>query len=103
MIARIGDEPVYLSELVMEHSALPQQYQQIPMQQIFPQLVTRMIERRLMSKEAARIFFYCLDAPMNPARFVEHESGNVAKAEAALIEMSDEELRELLNGATVNE
>lgn len=55
------------------------------------------------SREAARIFFYCLDAPMNPARFVEHESRNVAQAEAALLEMSDEQLRDLLSGATVNE
>lgn len=54
------------------------------------------------SKEAARIFFYCLDAPMNPARYVEHESRNVARAEAALLEMSDDELRSLLGGATVN-
>ena len=54
------------------------------------------------SKEAARIFFYCLDAPMNPARFVEHESRNVARAEAALLEMSDDELRALLGGATLN-
>ena len=55
------------------------------------------------SAEAARIFFYCLDAPMHPARFVEHESRNVARAEAHLLEMSDGELRELLSGATVNE
>jgi hypothetical protein len=55
------------------------------------------------SVEAARIFFYCLDAPMNPARFVRHESGNVAVAEAALREMSDEQLGELLAEAIVNE
>ncbi len=55
------------------------------------------------SAEAARIFFYCVDAPMNPARFVRHESGNVAVAEAAVIEMSDEELRALLTEAIVNE
>ena len=55
------------------------------------------------SVEAARIFFYCLDAPMNPARFIRHESGNVAQAEAALIDMSDEQLRELLSEAIVNE
>ena len=40
---------------------------------------------------------------MNPARFVRHESGNVALAEAALLEMSDEQLRELLAEAIVNE
>lgn len=55
------------------------------------------------SKEAARIFFYCLDAPMNPARFVEHESRNVARAEAALLDMSDDDLRQLLSDAIVNE
>jgi hypothetical protein len=55
------------------------------------------------SPEAARIFFYCLDAPMNPARFVTHESGNVATAEAAVLKMSDEQLAELLAEATVNE
>ena len=55
------------------------------------------------STEAARIFFYCLDAPMNPARFVSHDSGNVAEAEAAVMEMSDEQLGELLAVATVND
>lgn len=55
------------------------------------------------SIEAARIFFYCLDAPMNPARFVRHESGNVAQAEAALLDMSDEQLKELLSEAIINE
>lgn len=55
------------------------------------------------SDEAARIFFYCLDAPMNPARFVRHESGNVAQAEAELLEMSDQRLRELLSEARVND
>jgi hypothetical protein len=55
------------------------------------------------SPEAARIFFYCLDAPMNPARYVEHESRNVAEAEAALRGMSDDDLREILSGATINE
>ena len=55
------------------------------------------------SVESARIFFYCLDAPMNPARFVRHESGNIAQGEAALLEMSDEQLRELLAEAIVNE
>lgn len=55
------------------------------------------------STEAARIFFYCLDAPMNPARFVRHESGNVAVAEAALLDMSDEQLKGLLSEAIVNE
>jgi hypothetical protein len=55
------------------------------------------------SNAAARVFFYCLDAPMNPARFVEHESRNVATAEADLLAKTDEELRELLSVATVNE
>ena len=55
------------------------------------------------SVESARIFFYCLDAPMNPARFVRHESRNIAQAEADLLAMSDERLMELLAEAIVNE
>jgi hypothetical protein len=54
------------------------------------------------SPEAARIFFLCLDAPMNPARFVEHESRNVAAAQHEVIGMSDEELRQLLSQSVSN-
>jgi hypothetical protein len=52
---------------------------------------------------AARIFFLCLDAPMSRARYVEHESRNVADAERDLLDMSDEDLRELLARSIENE
>ena len=55
VIARIDGDPLHLSELVVEQLALPQQYQQIPLDQVFPQLVARVIERRLMAREAARV------------------------------------------------
>ncbi len=48
------------------------------------------------SPEAARIFFLCLDARTTPARFVEHESRSVAAAERDLLEVTDEDLREML-------
>ncbi|MFQ5888563.1 MAG: hypothetical protein ACE5JR_00785 [Gemmatimonadota bacterium] len=48
------------------------------------------------SKVAARIFFLCLDAPMTPARCVLREDGDVAAAQRAIMEMSDDDLRELL-------
>jgi hypothetical protein len=53
--------------------------------------------------QAARLFFTCLDAPMNPARYVEHESRSVAEAERELIEMSDDQLRELLSRSIPND
>ena len=54
------------------------------------------------SPQAARIFFLCLDARHEPARYVERESGDVAEAEKALTEMSDDELRGLLATAVEN-
>ncbi len=54
VVARIGDDPLYLSDLIVEQLALPPQYQQVPLDQIFPQLITRVIERRLMAAEAER-------------------------------------------------
>jgi hypothetical protein len=53
--------------------------------------------------QAARIFFNCLDVPMTPARYVEHETGNVADAERALLQRGDDELRELLAQSVPNE
>jgi len=49
--------------------------------------------------EAARIFFLCLDDRMSRARFVVHESGSVSETERALLEMSDEELLDLLRAS----
>lgn len=53
--------------------------------------------------ETARIFFLCLDAPMNPARFVSHEGRSVVAAERTLIEATDGELREMLARSVANE
>lgn len=52
--------------------------------------------------EAARIFFLCLDARNDPARYVERESRSVAEEERALIEMSDDQLRVLLTRSVEN-
>jgi hypothetical protein len=52
--------------------------------------------------ETARIFFVCLDARNDPARYVVRESRSVAEEERTLIEMSDDELRELLTISVEN-
>jgi hypothetical protein len=54
------------------------------------------------SPEAARIFFLCLDARTTPARFVEHESRSVAAAERDLLNVTDEDLREMLARSVQN-
>ena len=54
------------------------------------------------SPQAARIFFLCMDARNDPARYVERASRDVAEAERALSEMSDDELRDLLTTAVEN-
>ncbi len=55
------------------------------------------------STKAARIFFLCLDSPMNRARFILYESGSVAAAERALVEMSDDDLRAALADSVPND
>lgn len=47
-------------------------------------------------KAAARIYFLCLTAPSRRARFVTDDSGNPAVAQRKLLDMSDEQLKELL-------
>jgi len=51
------------------------------------------------TEAAARIYFLCLTEPRERARFVPHESRDVAAAERALEEMEDRELLELLEQA----
>ena len=55
------------------------------------------------SSKVSRIFFLCLDSPMNQARYIEHESGSVAAAERALVEMSDDDLRVALAASIPND
>lgn len=52
------------------------------------------------TEAAARIYFLCLTEPRERARFVAHESGEVAEAERAVTQMEDDRLLELLEEAT---
>lgn len=55
------------------------------------------------TEAAARIFFLCLTEPRERARYVKHESGEVAAAERELQELDDAELLELLDRAELLE
>lgn len=48
------------------------------------------------TESAARIYFLCLTAPSQRARYVVHDSGNPAEAERALSEKEEGELNEML-------
>lgn len=52
VIARVNGQPVYVSELILLYEDLPPQYQQIPLQDIYEQLVARLIDRKLLTTEA---------------------------------------------------
>lgn len=47
-------------------------------------------------KAPARIYFLCLTEPRERARYLAHESGDVATAEREVRQLSDDELLELL-------
>lgn len=52
VIAKVNGQPVYVSELILLYEDLPPQYQQIPLQDIYDQLVARLIDRKLLTAEA---------------------------------------------------
>lgn len=53
IVATVGGESIYLSEILQLIQQLPQQYQQAPMEQIYPPMLDRAIDSRLIA-EAAR-------------------------------------------------
>ncbi len=52
VVATVGGEPIYLSEVLQQIQQLPQQYQQAPMEQIYPPMLDRAIDTRLIAKAA---------------------------------------------------
>ena len=51
------------------------------------------------TEAAARIYFLCLTEPRERARFVPHESQDVAEAEKELRRLDDDDLLEMLGKA----
>ncbi len=52
VVAIVAGDEIHLSEVVDSKSQLPQQYQSMPMEAMFPSLVERVIDIRLVAREA---------------------------------------------------
>lgn len=52
IVATINGEPIYLAEILAQIQQLPQQYQQAPMEQIYPPMLDRAIDARLIANAA---------------------------------------------------
>jgi len=52
VVATVDGEKIYLSEILLQIQQLPQQYQQAPMEQIYPPMLDRVIDSRLIAKAA---------------------------------------------------
>ncbi len=52
VVATVAGDEIRLSEVVDSKSQLPQQYQSMPMEAMFPALVERVIDMRLVAREA---------------------------------------------------
>ena len=52
VVATVDGEEIYLSEILLQIQQLPQQYQQAPMEQIYPPMLDRVIDSRLIAKAA---------------------------------------------------
>jgi peptidyl-prolyl cis-trans isomerase C len=48
VVARVNGQPVYLSELEVAQQALPPQYRNIPLQSVYPALLDRIIDSKLV-------------------------------------------------------
>ncbi len=54
VVAIVGGEELRMSQVVMLHNQLPQQYRQIPLPMLFPQLVNQLVDRKLLADAAAK-------------------------------------------------
>ena len=52
VVATVDGAPIYLSEILAQIQQLPQQYQQAPMEQIYPPMLDRAIDSRLIARAA---------------------------------------------------
>ncbi|UUX51409.1 peptidylprolyl isomerase [Nisaea acidiphila] len=52
VVATVNGEPIYLAEILAQIQQLPQQYQQAPMEQIYPPMLDRAIDARLIANAA---------------------------------------------------
>lgn len=52
VVATVDGEEIYLSEILLQIQQLPQQYQQAPMEQIYPPMLDRVIDSRLIAAAA---------------------------------------------------
>lgn len=77
IVATVDGEPVYLSEILLQIQQLPQQYQQAPMEQIYPPMLDRIIDSRLIAKAAREAGIQ--DREEVKARVEQAESGIISE------------------------
>jgi peptidyl-prolyl cis-trans isomerase C len=54
VVATVNGQPIRLSELEIAQQALPQQYRNMPLQSVFPALLDRMIDSKLVVQEGKK-------------------------------------------------
>ena len=54
VVATVNGQPIYLSELEIAQQALPAQYRNVPLQSVFPALLERIINSRLVVADAKK-------------------------------------------------
>jgi peptidyl-prolyl cis-trans isomerase C len=54
VVANINGQPIHLSELEVAQQALPQQYRSMPMQSVFPALLDRIIDSKLVVQDGRK-------------------------------------------------
>lgn len=54
LIARVNGDEIYRSDMVLLYEKLPEEYRQIPIEILYPQLVDRLVDRKLLAQAGRR-------------------------------------------------
>jgi len=53
VVATVGDDEVTLADVLAVKAQLPQQYREMPLEMVYPQLLDQVVERRIVARAAA--------------------------------------------------
>lgn len=69
VIAKVNGAEIFASDLVLLYQELPAQYSQVPLQQMYPQLLSRLIDRKLLADAGRKAGLLDQDATIRRVQY----------------------------------
>jgi len=98
VVASVNGQPVYQSDVGLLYQSLPEQYKRMPIQMIFDQLVSAVIDRKLIAQAALKVGLDKDEMVVKRTRF--YQEGVLQERYLAVKveeQLSEENLREIYN------